>query len=205
MKYLYLILLAIILTTSGHAGDKSSYRKAIIGINYLADIDVGDPLRFEPGFNLEGGWRLLGRESSNGKSSSSTTETDIYLKPGFSYFKRANYYTGLVISSGLCLRTTFKRGVFFEINATPGYMHKIYNADVYDYSNGSFSKSRASDPNLFLGGDINMGIDFSKKKETSGIGLIGGAGFFWRFPNNSSWVRHQYLKLGLTFTVRTKR
>ena len=181
------------------AGGKSSYRKIPLGIHYYADLDAGSPIRIDPGFGIDAGWLLVGRESNN---SSKSIETDICLKPGFSFFLRKNYYNAIVLSAGLSLRTTFSKGLFFEIQATPGYMHKMYNADVYEYSNGTFEKKRASDENLYLGGDINIGYDFSKKKEDNGLGIIAGLGFFWRYPNNTEFVRHQYLKFGLTYTLR---
>jgi hypothetical protein len=197
-KFAFLICL-LTLTNLLYAGGKSSYRKIPLGIHYYADLDVGSPIRVDPGFGIDAGWRLIGRESNK---ISKSVETDICLKPGFSFFLRKNYYNAIVLSAALSWRTTFSKGFFFELVATPGYMHKMYNADVYEYSNGTFEKKRASDPNLYLGGDLNVGYDFSKKKEDNGLGIIAGLGFFWRYPNNTQFVRHQYLKFGLTYTLR---
>lgn len=199
MKYTLSLFLLLFFNVFAFAGDKSSYRKIPLGIHYIADLDLGDPIRIEPGFGIDAGWRLIGRESNK---SSKSIETDIYLKPGMSYFSRKNYYNALVLSASLAMRITFNRGLFFEIDATPGYMAKFYNADVYEYVDGSFKKSKARQSNLYLGGDVNFGYDFSKKKEDNGLGIIAGLGFFWRYPNNTQFIRHQYLKLGLTYTLR---
>lgn len=193
---------------------QSDYRKIPIQVAVISDLDVGNPIRYSPGMMVDYGIRLVNkpkeksRSGSVGKYGVITKDRELYLKPFAGFYKREDYHTALMLGTELTYRATSPSSFFWDVNAGAGYMHLFYNAPVfvYDPKNQTFDEKKFQGySNIVAKGSINFGFDFSKKEGAIPLGFYLGAGMFFRYPNNTEWVRHPYLQLGTMFTFKKDR
>lgn len=203
MKLLYIptiILTLVVLQLHQEVAAQDGDKKWPIQVAAISDMDLGDPISFSPGMMVDFGIRLMNKPKIKG---SRVRDREFYLKPFLGFYKRQDYHTATMIGTDITYRATYPSGVFWDFNAGAGYMHLFYNTPVYEYDNGSFTKKKFQGyANVVVKGAINFGMDFSKNNDRLPLGVYAGAGLFFRYPNNSYWVKHPYVQLGVIYTIR---
>jgi hypothetical protein len=183
-------------------------KKMPIQLAAITNMDVGDPISYSPGMFLDVGIRLAGSSREKSKfgatqSVARTKDRDFYLKPFLGFYKREDYHTAVMVGTDLTFRSTGAGGFFWDANIGAGYMHLFFNAPVYVFENGTFEEKKFQGyANVIAKGSVNFGWDFGKANDGLPIGVYTGAGFFFRYPNNSNWVRSPYLQLGIMYTLK---
>lgn len=182
------------------------YKKMPIQLGIISDLDVGTPIRYSPGMMLEYGVQLAHSEKVKGGSySKKVKDRDFYLKPYVGFYKREDYHTALMLGTEFTYRVTYPAALFWDANIGAAYMHLFYNDPVYVYDPGTQTfeeKKFQGYSNVMIKGSFNIGVDFSKKESGFPLGVYTGAGILFRYPNNTNWVRHPYLQLGLMYTIK---
>lgn len=183
-------------------------KKMPIQLAAITNMDVGDPISYSPGMFLDIGIRIAGSSTEKNKFGSAqgvvrTKDRDFYLKPFLGFYKREDYHTAVMVGTDLTFRSTGAGGFFWDANIGAGYMHLFFNAPVYVFENGTFEEKKFQGyANVIAKGSVNFGWDFGKANGGLPIGVYTGAGFFFRYPNNSNWVRSPYLQLGIMYTLK---
>lgn len=195
-------------TYAQQAYQAPEYKKMPIQLAVISDLDVGNPIRYSPGMMLDVGIRLAHGSKAKGSSATRTKDRDFYLKPFLGFYKREDYHTALMIGTDFTYRATYPSAIFWDANIGAGYMHLFYNDPtfVYDPNTNTFEEKKLQGySNVVLKGAINFGVDFSKKASALPLGVYAGAGMLFRYPNNTNWVRHPYVQLGLMYTLKMKK
>lgn len=180
-------------------------KKYFVTLNGIADVEVMKPININLGMSVNAGLRILYKPKiKKGKSTYSPkiVEREIFVKPTFGYIYRKRYNTAFFFIPELAYRHTLARGVFIEINFDAGYMYSKMNAPTYErQDDGTFKKVSFGYHNVILGGKILAGYDFSKKHKTP-LAISFGPNIFYRYPNNSKWVRRIALEAGIAYVFR---
>ena len=205
------LLLAALVGVSLQLKAQQEEKKIPIQLSVISDLDVGNPITYAPGMMIDYGIRLMNkpkvksRAGSVGNYGALSKDRELYLKPFAGFYKREDYHTAVMLGTDLTFRVTTPSAFFWDVNVGAGYMHLFYNAPtyVYDPKNNSFKEKKFQGySNIVAKGAINFGMDFSKKPNGIPLGFYLGAGMFFRYPNNTAWVRHPYLQLGTIVTIK---
>ena len=198
LSFLFLFLIQGTLMAQGNKASNSSVKRMIpITLAYYGELELEDPVRSEPGLMIEFTVPLVSNIKSNPKHLRQLT-----LKPVIGFYNRKDYHTGVMLWTQVGFKTIRRSGFFWSVNAGPGYLHTFYNAPVYEQQDdGSFSQKKfVGEPNAILGGEIDLGWDFMKKREVPLSFFIGG-GFWGEYPSNDQWTRHKFTKLGISYVI----
>ena len=192
------ISITVILVLLGTIGLQAQERMIPLSLSYYMDLELESPVRVDPGLLIDLTFPIA---SNAGKSSNHYRE--FHFKPTFGFYKRENYHTGMIIWTQLGFKGIRRSGAFWEINAGPGYLHTFYNAPVFAQNpDGSFSEQKVEgDFHAMVGGDLSIGWDFARSTEIP-ISVFVGGGFYGRFPHNSNWARHKFMKIGFSYVFR---
>lgn len=172
-----------------------------LSISYYGDLELEDPLRIEPGLMIDYTLAVISNRSKDPR-----VYRQLSFKPSVGFYKRKDYHTGFLVWSQIGYKVIRPAGLYLEVTAGPGYLHTFYNAPVYvQEADGSFTeKGVDGDAHVIVGGELALGWDFYRNSNLP-IGAFASGGLYGRYPHNSDWVRHKFLKFGLLYTFTKKQ
>jgi hypothetical protein len=181
------------------------YTKYIASAQMLSDIELLKPVTQSLGLEVNGYFRFFSKPKLRKGSSEynpKISERELFVKPSFGFIYRRRYHTGIFFTPSLAFRNTAPKGFFVELNADAGYYFAKLNAPVYEMQpDGTFEEVGGGFSNVIVGGKLLAGFDLSKKYEIP-FCLNAGFGIFYRYPNNTQWVRHVVLQAGVSYIFR---
>lgn len=187
--------------------DGVKFKKNIIGVNMLADVEFVKPMQISYGLSVFGAYRFFYKPKFNKGTSEynpKVIERELFIRPTFGYIYRKRYNTSIFFIPELTYRHTFNVGIFSEVSMDIGYLYSKLNAPVYErQADGTFNKVSFGYHNMLLGGKVNLGYDFSKRTDAP-IDIHFGSALLYRYPNNGKWVRRLIFEVGLSYVFRKK-
>lgn len=185
--------------------DGMKNRKFIASANLIADVELLKPVTQSYGLELNTHLRILSKpriRKGGNEYNPKFAERELFVKPAFGFIYRRRYHTGIYFTPGIAYRHTSPLGIYMEMGIDAGYYFAKLNAPVYEMQpDGTFEEVGGGFSNVMLGGKVMAGFDLSKKYEIP-ICLNGGAGVFYRFPNNQQWIRHIFVQVGFSYIFR---
>ncbi len=218
VRYLFLCCFSILCSYAAIAQQQTDYKeiikidglkfkKNIIAVNALADVEFVKPMQISYGLSISGAYRFFYKPKLNKGTSEynpKIIERELFIRPAFGYIYRKRYNTGIFLIPELTYRHTFNVGIFSEVSFDAGYMYTKLNAPVYErQADGTFKKVSFGYHNLLLGGKVDFGYDFSKKTDAP-LDIHLGCNLLYRYPNNGRWVRRLIFELGISYVIRKK-
>ncbi|MCP4125073.1 MAG: hypothetical protein GY751_25340 [Bacteroidetes bacterium] len=175
----------------------SNDRLISIGLSYYGDIELADPASLEPGLLIDLNFPIVSNAKNNPKH-----YRQLSFKPSLGFYQRKDYHTGMLIWTQIGYKAVRRSGFLWELNAGPGYLHTFYNAPVYfQNDDGSFSEKKVvGDAHAILGGELMIGWDFYRNVGVP-VEIFVSGGFYGRYPHNTNWARHKFLKIGAAFVL----
>ena len=181
------------------------YKKTIISVAGIADIEFIKPVSINLGMEFGGYIRLFSKAKQIQKKSAydiKVADRDLFIKPTIGFLYRERYQTGLYFMPSFVYRHTTPKIFYTEISISGGYYYAKLNVPTYEVTpSGEVNKIKVGFSNAIVGGNFNAGLDFSKSGRTP-LNLFGGIGLYYNFPNNHNWTRHIIVQAGVAYIIR---